>query len=74
MGSVAKSNMKKGFLIYEETRKYSPIYEEAVSHVDDFATAPSEFPYIRGKFDFLFCQCDWGDNINSGIGLRSTLA
>ncbi len=23
----------------------------------DFASAPSEFPYIRGKFDFLFYQC-----------------
>jgi hypothetical protein len=28
-----------GFLIYEEIRKYFPIYEEAVSH-NDFATAP----------------------------------
>jgi hypothetical protein len=25
--------MKKGFLIYEEMRKYFPIYEEAVSHI-----------------------------------------
>jgi hypothetical protein len=33
--------MRKGFLIYEEMRKYFPIYEEAVSHtVYDFATAP----------------------------------
>ncbi len=33
-------------------RKNFPIYE------DDFATAPhSEFPYIWGKFDFLFYQC-----------------
>jgi hypothetical protein len=40
-GSVAKSYMRKGFLIYEEMRKYFPIYEEAVSHtVYDFATAP----------------------------------
>jgi hypothetical protein len=30
--------MSKGFLIYEEMRKYFPIYEEAVSH--DFATVP----------------------------------
>jgi hypothetical protein len=31
--SDAKSYMRKGFLIYEEMRKYSPIYtyEEAVS-------------------------------------------
>jgi hypothetical protein len=40
-GAVAKSYMRKGFLIYEEIRKYLAIYEEAVSHtVYDFATAP----------------------------------
>ncbi len=35
MGSVAKSYMRKGFLIviYEEMRKYLVIYEEAVSHI-----------------------------------------
>ncbi len=32
-GAVAKSYMRKGFLIYEEMRKYLPIYEEAVSHI-----------------------------------------
>jgi hypothetical protein len=32
-GAVAKSNMRKGFLIYEEMRKYLPVYEEAVNHV-----------------------------------------
>jgi hypothetical protein len=32
-GAVAKSYMRKGFLIYEEMRKYFPIYEEAVGHV-----------------------------------------
>ncbi len=32
-GSVAKSYMRKGFLIYEEMRKYLTIYEEAVSHI-----------------------------------------
>jgi hypothetical protein len=31
MGSGAKSYMKKGSLIYEEMRKFFPIYEEAVS-------------------------------------------
>jgi hypothetical protein len=30
-GAVAKSYMRKGFLIYEEMRKYFPIYEEAVT-------------------------------------------
>jgi hypothetical protein len=33
MGSVAKSYMRKGFLIYEEMRKYLTTYEEAVSHI-----------------------------------------
>jgi hypothetical protein len=32
-GAVAKSYMRKGFLIYEEMRKYLTIYEEAVSHI-----------------------------------------
>jgi hypothetical protein len=34
-GAVAKSYMRKGFLIlmYEEMRIYFPIYEEAVSHI-----------------------------------------
>jgi hypothetical protein len=33
MGSVAKSYMRKGFLLYEEMRKYFTIFEEAVSHI-----------------------------------------
>ncbi len=33
MGAVAKSYMRKGFLIYQEMRKYLVIYEEAVSHI-----------------------------------------
>jgi hypothetical protein len=32
-GAVAKLYMGKGFLIYEEMRKYLFIYEEAVSHI-----------------------------------------
>jgi hypothetical protein len=34
-GEVAKSYIRKGFLqyMYEEMRKYFPIYEEAVSHM-----------------------------------------
>ncbi len=32
-GAVAKAYFRKGFLIYEEIRKYFPIYEEAVSHL-----------------------------------------
>jgi hypothetical protein len=33
MGAVAKSKMRKGFLIYEEMPKYLVIYEKAVSHI-----------------------------------------
>jgi hypothetical protein len=32
MGSDAKLYTRKGFLIYEEMRKYFTLYEEAVSH------------------------------------------
>jgi hypothetical protein len=33
MGAVAKSYMRKGFLKYEEMRKYLTKYEEAGSHI-----------------------------------------
>jgi hypothetical protein len=33
MESVAKSQMRKNFLMYEEMRKYLVIYEEAVSYI-----------------------------------------
>jgi hypothetical protein len=49
MGSVAKSLMWKGFLIFEEMRKYLTIYEEAVSPRYSYMTLqpiPSEFPYV----------------------------
>ncbi len=46
MGSDAKSYVRKGFLIYEEMRKYLTIYEEALSHIYDFAPDPSECPYM----------------------------
>jgi hypothetical protein len=32
-GAIAKSYMRKSFLIYEKMRKYFPIYEEAISHI-----------------------------------------
>jgi hypothetical protein len=33
MGSVAKSYMRKGFLMYEETHRYLVMYDEAFSHI-----------------------------------------
>jgi hypothetical protein len=59
-GAVAKSYIRKGFLIYEEMRKYLVIFEEAVSHIWLCELLPSEFPYIRGKLNFLFYQCAVG--------------
>jgi hypothetical protein len=46
-GAVAKSYMRKSYLIYEEMRKYLAIYEEAVSHIRLCKQLLySEFPYI----------------------------
>jgi hypothetical protein len=40
-GAVAKSYMRKGFLIYEEMRKYLTIYlRRPLVILYDFATAP----------------------------------
>jgi hypothetical protein len=44
-GAVVKSYMRKGFLIYDEMRKYLAMYEEA-SVIYGFATDLSEFPFI----------------------------
>jgi hypothetical protein len=40
MGAVARSYMRKGFLIYEEMRKYLVIYMRRPLVIYDFATAP----------------------------------
>ncbi len=45
MGSSVKSYKRKGFVIYEEMRKYFPKYEEALV-IYDFAANHSEFSYI----------------------------
>ncbi len=47
MGAVANSYIRKGFLIYEEMRKYFVIFEEAVSHIFiSLQPLPSGFPHI----------------------------
>jgi hypothetical protein len=43
MGAVARSYMRKGFLMYEELRRYFVIYEEAISHMT-LQPLPSGFP------------------------------
>ncbi len=71
MGSGAKSYMRKGFLIFEEMRIYFTIFEEVV--ISDFAPDPSEFPYICGKFSFLFYQYTFVKNCynNNNNGMKS---
>jgi hypothetical protein len=47
MGSGAKSYMRKGFLIYEEMRKFFTIYcMRRPLVIYDFAPDPYEFPFI----------------------------
>jgi hypothetical protein len=62
-GAVAKSYMRKGFLIYEEIRRYSTIYEEAVSHIRLCNCSISElyeenlvFFFISVQFLFHGCE------------------
>jgi hypothetical protein len=55
MEAVAKSNMRgRGFLIYEEVRKYLVIYEEAAVVIYDFATAPFWISFYFRKILFSF--------------------
>ncbi len=60
-GAGSKSYMRKGILIYIETRKYLLVYEKAVSHIWLCNCSILNFPYIWGKFDFLFYQCRASD-------------
>ncbi len=56
--SSCKVVYKEGLLIYEEMRKYFTLHKEAVSHICmTLQLLHSEFPYIWGKFDFLFYRC-----------------
>ncbi len=45
MGAVAKSYMRKGFLIYEEMRKYLVIYEEYEENVVFFFISARRLSY-----------------------------
>ncbi len=53
-GAVAKSYMRKGFLMYEEMRKYFPIYEEAVSHMWQTNCSILNFRTYEENFIFFF--------------------
>ncbi len=58
-GAVAKSYMGKGFLIYEEMRKYFPIYVEPLV-IYDFATAPLWISLHMRKIWFSFLSVYYG--------------
>jgi hypothetical protein len=52
-GAVVKSYMRKGFLIYEDMRKYLVIY--------DFATAPFQISlYMRRILFYFLISVDCG--------------
>ncbi len=61
MGSVAKSCMGKGFLIYEEMQKlFNHIqYEEAIS-IYDFATDPFWISFYEKIWYYFF---HWGSRV-----------
>jgi hypothetical protein len=51
MGSGAKSYMRKSFLIYEEMRKFFPIYEESYMTLHPI---PLNFLIYEGNFISFF--------------------
>ncbi len=57
MRAVAKSIMRKGFLIFEEMRKYLTIYEEAVSHIWLCNRSLLNFLIYEENSIFFFYQC-----------------
>ncbi len=60
MGAVAKSDMRKGFLIYEEVRKYIPKNEDAVSHTCNRSL--QDFLIYEENFVFFFISAlGWCD-------------
>jgi hypothetical protein len=67
MGSVAKSYVRKGFLIYEEMRKYLTIYEEAISQI---RLCNGSF-YLRKNLIFFFISVT--DHFPAELTNRSTL-
>ena len=54
--------MRKGFLMYEEKRKYLVIYEKAVIVTYDCATAPSDFLIREENLVFFFISVTEAEN------------
>jgi hypothetical protein len=57
MVSFANSYVMKGFLIYEEMRKYLVIYEDAVSHIWLCNCSRLNFLIYEENFLLFFYQC-----------------
>jgi hypothetical protein len=55
-GAVAKSYIRKGFLIYEKMQKYFSIYKEAVSHKYLCNCSTLNFPIYEENLIFFY-QC-----------------
>ncbi len=54
VGAVAKSYMRKGFLIYKEMRKFLVIYEKAISHIRVCNLSLLDFLIYEENFVFFF--------------------
>ncbi len=54
LGAVAKSYLRKGFLKYEEMRKYLTTYEEAVNHIWLCNRSHLNFLIYEENFIFFF--------------------
>ncbi len=59
--------MRKGFLIYEEMRKFFPIYEEAFWHTVYMNLHPIPIPCIWGNFIFFFISVAWQDGTSNKV-------
>ncbi len=66
MEAVAKSYMRKGFLIYEEMRKYLVIYEEAVSQIWLCNRSLMDFLIYEENLGFFY-QCKKPAATTAGI-------
>ncbi len=68
MGAVAKSYMRKGFLIHvhEEMQKYLAIYEETFSHNWVCNRSPQNFLIYEEKLIFFFINAAFLMFLNHG--------
>ncbi len=62
---VAKSNLRQGFLIYEDMRKYLSRYEEAVSHICNRSLL--NFVIYEENLIFLFISEERKSNMDENV-------